>query len=256
MSYDTKKDTITVNDVTYDVKREPDRGGGGEETLRVFDFDVEADEFVDAFPGLSATLGYEEDGSFANPREWSNVGVMAVSYRGYNLGDEDISKIDFDHYDEDKDEYTLLNPVDYFKRERGARVVLGLTVYEHSGITMSAGDVTFAFDSDRWDTSFVGFIYDTPEKVKECIGDDATDDQIKAALESEVKVYASYLEGDVTYYVVEDEETNFAESCGGYVGDSDYCESECFSSLETAIVKRLAEIKEKAHWAARDTITT
>ena len=96
MSYDVKKNTITVNDVTYRVSREPDRGHP-EETLTLLDFDVEQDEFVDAFPGLSATLGMEEYiEDYMSPRDWSNVGTMAVSYSGYNLGDEDIKDIDFE----------------------------------------------------------------------------------------------------------------------------------------------------------------
>src|SRR4051812_23680008 len=95
MPVDIKKDTITVNDVTYDVKREPDRASP-EETLTLRDYDVETDEFINPFPGLQATLGYEEDQEIFSSRDWSNVGTMAVSYRGYSLGDEDISKIDFE----------------------------------------------------------------------------------------------------------------------------------------------------------------
>lgn len=270
MSINTSMDTITVNDVTYDVERESISLG---DKLT-----------IEQFPGLEGTLGMEEIiEEFHNPRDWSNVGTMAVSYDRYNLGDEDISKINFE-VDCDKCDGTgetygpenlvggflvrtpdcphcegtgeaEVNPVDYFKREEGARVVIGLTVYEHSGITMYAGDVTTPFDTDRWDTSFVGFIYDTPEGVKQCMGDDATDEQIEKALREEVKVYASYLEGDVSHYSVEDEETGFHEGCGGFVGDSGQCETECFEMMEAAIVKRLAEIKERAEWAARDTIT-
>lgn len=289
MSYDIKQNTITVEDEIYHVKREPDRGGSGEDTLRLTVFDMEQDEFVPVFEELTGSLGYEEDQQFANPREWCNVGTMAVSYRGYDLGDEDISKIDFDAecpmcegegeiipevietLDVDiqaqiiandnrcpqceGDRYTTLNPVDYFKKERGARVVIGLTVYEHSGITMYAGNVTMPFDTDRWDTSFVGFIFDTPQGVKDCLGDNATDEQIEVCLRDEVKSYASYLEGDVTYYYVQDEETNFHDSCGGYVGDHEGCENECFSAMENAIVKRLAEMKEREEWNSRDTMT-
>jgi hypothetical protein len=268
MSYDTGRDTITVNDITYDVEREAT--------------DLGYNLTIEEFPGLEGYVGMEEhDMDMHNPREWSNVGTMAVSYGRYKLGDEDISKIDFDATCDKCDgegEYPCddspagdgrctcekcegqgvitLDPASYFKKEHGARVVIGLTVYEHSGITMYAGNVTVPFDTDRWDTSFVGFIYDTPEKVKECIGDDATDEQIEAAMRQEVKNYASYLEGDISWYRVDDEETNYGDSCGGYVGDTDHCEDECFSSMEAAIVKRLAENKERQHWAARDTITT
>ena len=276
MSIDTSRDTITVNDVVYDVEREAT--------------DLGYNLTIEEFPGLEGYVGMEEhDMDLHNPREWSNVGTMAVSYGRYNLGDEDISKIDFtvtcpecegsgekpmNQFDKPEQTPPMtmpeiencpkcdgigeidIDPVTYFKKERGARVVIGLTVYEHSGITMYAGNVTVPFDTDRWDTSFVGFIYDTPEKVKECIGDNATDEQIEAALRQEVKNYASYLEGDISWYSVNDDETGYTDACGGYVGDTDHCESECFTSMESAIVKRLAEIEEREHWASRDTITT
>jgi len=261
MSYDTKKDTITVNDVTYDIEREDDRGHP-EQTLTVTTFNVETDEYEDAFPGLSATLGYEEyDQHFHNPRDWAgNVGTMAVSYRGYELGDEDISKIDFEVIrgeDEDGyDNWVTLDPVTYFKEERGARVVLGLTVYEHSGLTMYVGSVgDYPFDQAGWDSSFVGFIYDTPENVKECMGDDVSDDDIEKALRSEVKVYASYLEGDIACFFVNDDESDYHDGCGGYVGDHERCEQDCFEALEHAIEARLAEMQERADAAARDIIT-
>ena len=96
MSYNISMDTITVNGVEYDVKRTPDRGHP-EETLIVTEFNVETDEFEDAFPGLEATLGCEEYvEDWMSPRDWSNVGTMAVSYGRYNLGDEEIDKIDFE----------------------------------------------------------------------------------------------------------------------------------------------------------------
>lgn len=276
MSYDTKMDTITVNNVEYDVER-GNRHSGGEILTISFN-----DEPV--FDGLEGTLGYEEDNYGMSPREWSNVGTMSVSYHGYDLGDEDIRDIDFtvecdrctgqgerpflistddgalrefmvqcakcDGYGE-----LQTDPVSYFKKERGARVVIGLTVYEHSGITMRAGDVTLPFDTDRWDTSFVGFIFDTPEQLKETMGDDVTDEQIEEALRQEVATYAAYLEGDITCYSVQDDETGFMEACGGYVGDHEQCERECFEALESAIVKRIAENNERDHWNSRDVPT-
>ena len=263
-------DNITVNDITYEIEREHDPNTGDEKLT------------IEQFPGLEATLGYDTFAEYQNPREWSNVGTMAVAYRGYSLGDEEIDKIDFEveckHCEGTGETYgpdnmvagflvrppscphcegvgmVDIHPVEYFKKECGARVVIGLTVYEHSGITMRAGDVTLPWDTDRWDTSFVGFIYDTPEGVKECIGE-ATDEQIEAALRDEVSTYASYLEGDVTYFDVSDEETGFAEGGGGFVGCAEECESECIAILKSAIEARLAEHEERAHWAARDTIT-
>lgn len=149
-----------------------------------------------------------------------------------------------------------LDPLSYFRQERGARVVLPLCVYEHSGITMYVGKKgDYPFDSQGWDTSFVGFIFDTPEAVKTCIGDDATDEQITAALEAEVKTYADYLEGDVTWWSVDDTESGFGEGCGGYVGDHKHTKQECFESLESAVLKRLTEDSERAYWKERGVMT-
>lgn len=289
--YDIKNNTITVGEITYHVNREPDRGSP-EETLTVTVYSMDSDEFEPAFPGLVATLGMEEViEEWMSPRDAANIGTMCVSYDRYNLGDEEIKDIEFEiqcptcegsgtidregPVTKRDDSYGLhtvdyecekcegsgmieVSHIDYFKQERGARVVLPLSVYEHSGITMFVGHQDYTFDPGGWDTSYVGFIFDTPEGIKECMGDPATisDEEITEALKAEVKLYASYLEGDVTGYYVEDEETGFSEGCGGYVGDSKYCEQQCFTTLESAIKERLNEEQERAEWAARDTMTT
>jgi hypothetical protein len=260
MSYDTSRDTITVAGVTYDVERS-DRGGATVLTIER--------EGEPVFEGIEGKVGYDEFQESSNPRDWSNVSTMLVNYRGYTLGDGENEDEDGAFYIERDDESVLVDPATYYRTVRGARVVMPLFVYEHSGITIRVGapirdaatrdDVRstgrFVGDDAGWDTSFVGFVFDTPERVNECIGEDATNEQIEAALRSEVEVYASYLEGDVTYFSVEDDETGFYEACGGYVGDTDHCEAECFAALESAIERRLAEIAERAHWAARDLVT-
>lgn len=305
MSYDTKQDTITVNDVTYHVEREQDRGGSGEETLTIKDFSVEQDDWIFPFEGLEGTLGYEQyidEG--LSPRQWSNVGKMACYHSGYNLGD-DIDPRDFLDNEVECDlcegtgeidpshaatadvgaeiannegvcnkcegtGYIETGLVEYVRKEYGARVIIPLFLYDHSGISMSAGQAIIdrseddsdfdrsnrhPFDAHGWDVSSVGVIFDTPEGVEQCIGKEATVDEIKAALLSEVEVYSSYLEGDITYYNVEDDETNFHDSCGGFVGDHKQCEAECFAALEGAIIKRLGENNERAEWNARGTET-
>lgn len=302
MSFNTKTGTITVGDTTYDVEtHSTDRG-------QRYTLQLDGEDVFEGLEGLCENEEYIEEHD--NPRQDSNVGTMAVNYRGYNLGDEDISQIEFEikcdkcdgsgesehwivgfhrtatplatgSYEECQawldsrldvltgsyyiepigcskckgDGVVPVNPVEYFKQERGARVVVGLTVYEHSGITMRAGNVTLPWDSDRWDTSFVGFIFDTPEQLKDTMGDDVTDEQIEAALRGEVESYASYLEGDVTWYKVEDDETDFHESCGGFVGCHDECESECYGVMEIALIKRIAEEAERAYWLDREVLT-
>jgi hypothetical protein len=307
MSIDTKNNTITVDDVKYDVHREPDRGHP-EETLTIRDYDPEADDWIFPFPGLEATLGYEEhDTSYANPRQWSNVGVMAAYHSHYHLGDEDVDPRDFldnektcdqcegdgvyppyghdqfkpvegtpslnmpddDHPKCEKCDGAGVIPIklaDWIRQEYGARVIIPLFLYDHSGISMSAGDAIIArpdevgdfahqhrhpFDAHGWDVSSVGVIFDTLSGVEECMGKDATLEDIEKALRAEVEIYSSYLEGDVMLYAVTDEETGYNDSCGGFVGDSDHCEQQCFESLEYAIKKRLAENAEREHWRDR-----
>jgi hypothetical protein len=54
MPYNTNMDTITVNDVEYDVQREQDRGGSAAETLTITLFNVDTDEDEAVFDGLEA----------------------------------------------------------------------------------------------------------------------------------------------------------------------------------------------------------
>ncbi len=145
-----------------------------------------------------------------------------------------------------------------------------LFVYEHSGITIRGGspvvcrlldraDVRssgrFIGDGAGWDTSFVGFLVDDPAKLKLCGCEDFDPDKIIENLEGEIREYAAYLEGDVVYYGVQDPETGYAEGCGGFVGCRDEAVGECFGSIESAIVQRLAENAERAYCAACDIVT-
>jgi hypothetical protein len=311
MSYDVKNNTITVNGVKYDVVREDDRGHP-ETTLTIRDFDVKTDDWIFPFPGLSGTLGYDEDPGYANPRtdDAASVGIMACYHPRYNLGDgtdprdflenekecdqcegtgtyppmgskqfeqpeqtPPLNMPDEDHPTCEKCDgsgYLTVKLADWIRQEYGARVIVPLFLYDHSGISMSTGEPIIArsdevgdfdrrnraaFDAAGWDVSSIGVMFDTPEGVETCIGKDATVEQIVAAINDEVKHYSSYLEGDVTYWVVTDDETNYHESCSGYVGDHDECERECFHSLEAAIAKRLGEEAEREHWRNRDVET-
>lgn len=270
---------ITVNEITYEIERETSRSDGSE-TFTLPDF-----------PGIEARFGYEESGELFSPRDWDNVSTICVSYRGYDLGDEDIRKINFtdqcetcdgegdiEYKEGERDEAGTIygpnsgnyypcpackghgeiavSPIAYFKREHGSRVVLPLIVYEHSGITMKVGHVgDILGDAEGWDTSFVGFVYDTPEAVKGCIGEDATDEQIEAALRQEIKTYAAYLEGDATWWCVEDPESNYFESCGGYVGDQECAKNDLELHLRDCIEQRLKENAERAYWLDRGVMT-
>jgi hypothetical protein len=132
---------------------------------------------------------------------------------------------------------------EYLRVEYGATVVLPLFVYEHSGITMRVGanvnDLAsrgrVMGDDAGWDTSLVGFIFDTPENLAET---GCPRDQIEEALRAEVEEYAQYLEGAVCGFVVRDTETDeHLDSCWGFYDDAD-CMSEGKAVAQHEVEKR------------------
>jgi len=123
-------------------------------------------------------------------------------------------------------------------------VIQELYLYDHSGITMRCGSF-----NDPWDSGPVGYIYCSLEKAREnWMAPEATWDTLvkhssgkqvtlreytQQLLEGEVETYASYLEGDVYGYVVEDEDGEHVDSCWGFFG-YDYCIEEAKQAADYA----------------------
>jgi hypothetical protein len=80
----------------------------------------------------TATIDWDTDAE--SPREWDNLGTMICSHRSYTLGDEQA----------DTDTYGSWEDIEKMLRKKGAVIVLPLGLYDHSGITMTAGTV------DKW----------------------------------------------------------------------------------------------------------
>ena len=122
-------------------------------------------------------------------------------------------------------------------------------------ITMKVGRVgDITGDSEGWDTSFVGFIFDTPEWVEACMGE-CTDEELERVLRSEVEEYAAYLEGNVHGFRVTDDVLGTNESCYGFVGDRKYCEGEMLMVLKGAVEDRVKEDSERQYWIEREVMT-
>jgi len=167
------------------------------------------------------------DESGESPREWDNVGIMAAFHKRYTLGDKNLnfSDKDFDGWEE---------MGDHIIKNEDAIAILGLYLYDHGGITMSTGSF-----SDRWDSGQVGFIYTTQEiltknGISQGTSDGLLDDEsevdytkrVTDYLESEVKTYSQYLEGDIYgFKVIKREKCDLGEeheieldSCWGFYG--------------------------------------
>lgn len=155
------------------------------------------------------TLRIESDPDATTPREWDTVGVMICFHKKYRLGDPHNLKLG-DFADWDEIEAHLREQYSIFE-------LLPLYLYDHSGITMS----TNAF-SCPWDSGRVGFIFMTEETAQKEVSSSMTDAEhhvhARTFLDSEVRVYSQYIEGDVWYWMLEDEEGNVIDSCSGYYG--------------------------------------
>lgn len=229
---------------------------------------------VDSFEhaGLEVRIVQDFDPEFANPRQDDgSLGVMFCAHSRYSLGDKNAP----DPRDSERDIVTVL------REDHGARVILPLFLYDHSGITISAGgrldtgeddfnrSGRYACDSRGWDVSSVGVIFDTAETRKACGQENASDEEIERQLREEVKYYAAYLEGSVFGFEVyaplsdddDDEEPyDCLDSCYGFLevnvwADDAYVRQEAREAAEWRREALRREAEEAARWACADVIT-
>lgn len=201
--------------------------------------------------GLTVRIGWEEDSSPFNPRGECNLGTMVCWHPDYILGDEQISAnrgaVDRDKNGSARSMFqsekggTELRSMEHLERYltlmRGALVTIPLYLLDHSGISMSAGAPSIGDtpmggrdhhgNARMWDTTMVGYIYTTAERVAELCGAadykpsdfEGTQGQwLAEQLRYEVSEYDSYLTGDVYGYVITDDTGDERDSCWGLIG--------------------------------------
>lgn len=210
-----------------------------------------------------------QDEDAQNPREDAvDNGVMWCRHPDYTLGDEGTEEfVEVSHFVDEILEWLSGNAVTeavakHVRRKYGATVVLPLYLLDHSGLWMTAGpalparssrrDNPFGVDPGGWDTSYVGFIFDTDKNRAET---GCSLDYMEQGLREEVETYSSYLEGDVYGYIVEQKVTEHitvrtpdgkilreedhetwdeVESCWGFIG-CDYATEEAKGALKEAM---------------------
>lgn len=91
-------------------------------------------------------------------------------------------------------------------------IAIPLSLYDHSGITISHGT-----PADVWDSSLVGVHYMTREKLnREFSGDEV---KARACMDAELRTYDQYLRGNVWGFEVADRAGRLQDSCWGFYGD-------------------------------------
>lgn len=174
-----------------------------------------------------------------NPREWSNLGIMACAHPRYDLGDEDGARALVEavrssrdyrpSWDRDTD-WGHLPDVHYRALQCRDIILLPLYLYDHSGITMNTTGFTCP-----WDSGMVGCIFITRAKVCEEYGVKRVSRKLRAKVEgllrAEVDVYDAYLRGEVfTYRVEKDGET--IDCVGGF-----YDPEECLAEAKACVLE-------------------
>lgn len=236
--------------------------------------------------GVEVSLFYDIDGG--DPRDADNLGEMYVYYRGHELGDHQLPAGglpdiacprcgDREPAAEDCERcggWGEVSPgLAEWLRSVKALAAMPLFVHDHGVLAMRGGRLVmlgedcvqrtdtasvdrFPADAQGWDTSFVGFMVVTEERIQTLCGEDPehrTADWLDAALKTELAEYDRYLRGEVYFYVVASG-TPFEESCGGFIG-LEYAKEEADRAAEGAAALLHDEQVAQAEWAARDVIT-
>lgn len=151
-----------------------------------------------------------------DPRSYDNLGTMVCWHSRYVLGDKHDYSANHELLSDLAKMETLENYVgDIMKEVKKHAVLLKLFLYDHySGIAISASP----FDC-KWNSSIVGYIYVTREKLKAEGLETKSDAEIEEMLKSEIKAYDQFITGEVYGFQIEDKNGNEIDSCWGFFGD-------------------------------------
>lgn len=140
----------------------------------------------------------ENDSDSDNPRSWSNLGEFCVSNHSRyirNESDFDLESLDLKHL-------------------RKTHIVLPVSVYDHSGVSIYIGS-----PCDRWDSGQIGWYIVSKEKIRSEYNVKRISQKLRerviSYLENEVETYNKWVNNEVysfTLYHNGEEE----DSCGGF----------------------------------------
>jgi hypothetical protein len=172
-------------------------------------------------PKETVIIRQDSDGGY-DPLDCDEPFIMYCEHPRYILGHKDAQN-PFEENDEG-----------VWIRRPEVLGLLPLYLYDHSGITMRTGP----FDC-KWDSGQVGWIYYTQESLDAC-GCKA-EGMTRIMADFVKNTYAPYLEGQVFYFAVVDEDGTITDNCGGFVGYKledtgilDYIQSELHESAKAA----------------------
>jgi hypothetical protein len=115
-------------------------------------------------------------------------------------------------------------------KDHGARVILPVFMYDHSGLAVN----TTGF-SCPWDSGQVGFIFQTAEQIREQFlvkrVTAKVEERARQGLVAEVAEYNSYLAGECYGFTVE-RDGEGVDSCWGILGDIEHAKAEANAAAD------------------------
>ena len=235
------------------------------------------------YRGLTIVSYYDEEPE--NPRTWGNVATFVCKHRSYDLGDEqDIegcveglleeyvpAKAIIEYFvkarnahlvpgEEGDIAYQMGQELDWSEKlelieATGEVVILPISMYEHSGITLWFGS-KWGHPDAQWDCSSIGFAFvekKTAEKEmsQRILPDGQKNDWKEWAytiMEGEMKTYDQYLRGEVFGYMIEDEEGEMSSNvhlcgCWGYY-DHEHLLEDAKNNIDTYLEEKDKQRKE------------
>lgn len=159
------------------------------------------------------TIVIDTDDNPMSPRDADNATVMVCWHPNYTLGDDTDeakaikARIDGHDWTTGKRNAAIQR---YLRIFHGATAVQPLYLLDHSGLSISTR--MFWTDPGGWDTSVVGFVFDTQLRREVCGTEPENAREIIAA---EVKAYDNYLTGGYVGFTVLNARGEVVESLWG-----------------------------------------
>ena len=177
-------------------------------------------------------IRYSPD-SGENPREWSNGTMFSLHHKRYNLPEElGIKSSEFGSWKEMKS---------YITKEFKPKMIRQVSMYDHSGVSLSLGSPT-----DRWDSGIVGFIVITKDSWKEVMGDTPFSQRKgEEMIKNELETYDAWQKGEVYgWEIINGTNENVEDSMGGFIYSGFKSSSEFNEYLVSEAGYSMKQVKE------------
>lgn len=166
------------------------------------------------------TLKIFIDDDSDDPRTWDNLAKMIFTGRKWgDLGDKHT--VNFDRGFNSRESFIIEGEQIVRKHFKGdVAIIKAVHLYDHSGVSIST-KMEYPFN-DHWDSGTIGFAVILKSDIRKEYGVKRITkkelDKAESILEGEIQTLNTYITGDIYRFVIEDENGDMLDSCGGFFG--------------------------------------